>query len=1278
MKFSTTLSFLFLVATLFAAPPERIVDTLRWQPEVSVLQDDEGNTVASYYTFEGATYREAEVPLAQVSRVIRLDNNARISVRLVDARYESFDDRFLPEGLPEIGEDIEPTVRVEQARREFYATVTFLPFRRSGAGYERLVSYELDFTEQALPGTSVVTRGGETFTSVLSSGSFFKIATTETGIHRLSYDFLKDLGVDVDNIDPRQLKIYGNGGGLVPEANNAERIDDLAENPIEIVGEDDGSFDASDYVLFYAEGPDVWRPTNSDTDRDLFYRKNIYDTRNYYFVGISTGNGQRIEKRPAASGTATTLTSFVDLQHFEEDRYNVMYEDVNSQGSGKHFFGDIYRTQSTYTYDRFDFPNRVVDADLHIRARMVGKPNGRFFHVEIEGQRETSEAISGTGGSTASNVMNFVSLDARFSPSAQNPGITVEFDRGGNSEAEAHLDYLQVRARRELILTDGQMHLQELETHPTAALRYQFAGGSSDLRVWDVTDPVAPHAETISGSNFTDSNESLRRYLAFDGSSFLEAEAVGEVENQNVHAISELDFLIVYHTDFQEAAERLAQHRRDRDGMTVEMVEIQQVYNEFSSGRQDPTAIRDLARVLYERSDRFKYLLLLGDASFDPRGVYDLGGHFIPTMQTDNSFSETNAYPFDDYFGLLSPEEGIGFDGKLDIAVGRIPVRGVSGANTIIDKIIAYDNDIEAYGDWRNRVMFVADDEDGNQHIRDIETAVYGEVKNLNPDINAQKVYLDAFQQISTPGGTRVPNATAALNNNIFKGVLSVIYLGHGGPRGWTQERVLKIEDILSWSNQNKLPLFMTATCTFAGFDDPNIVTGGEEIIGNERGGAVALFSTVRPVYTTANRILTRATAGLLFDKENADLTMGEILRISKNTSGASTPNSRKFFMLGDPSQRLALPRLRVEATTMNGQPLDQMLNDTISALQRVTIAGRVTDGAGTLQTDFDGTVYPTVFDKMVDYSTLGQGDNTPFPFELQNNILFKGKASVTDGLFEFTFVVPKDINFNFGQGKLSFYAEGNELTRRRDASGSYDRFIVGGTDENALADDEGPKVDVYMNTDDFVFGGLTGSDPTLLVKLQDDYGINVAGTSIGHDLTGTLDEQTQNTYRLNDFYESELDDYTRGTVRYPLNNLTEGRHQISVRAWDVANNSGTGYTEFIVAADGKIALEHVLNYPNPFTSNTCFQFEHGSDFGDLDVRVQIFTVNGKLVKTLEERINAPGSRLGLDNCLRWDGRDEFGDELARGVYLYRVSVRTADGAALEGQSDLEKLVILK
>ena len=1064
---------------------------------------------------------------------------------------------------------------------------------------------------------------------------------------------------------------------MVPEANNAERIDDLVENPIEVVGESDGSFDAGDYVLFYAEGPDVWRPTNSSTERDLFYQKNVYDTRNFYFVHIGSENGKRIEAGPVATGSATTLTSFVDLQHLEEDRYNVMYENVNSQGSGKHFFGDIYRTQSTYTYDRFDFPNRVVDADMEIRARMVARPNGRFFYVDVEGERAKSDSVYYTGTSTASNQMNFIQLRSNFSPSAANPAITVDFERGGNSNAEGHLDYLQVRARRQLILTGGQMHVQELENYGTPALRYQFSN-SSDLRVWDVTDPVAPHSETLNGSSFTDTNESLRRYLAFDGSNFLEPEALGEIENQNIHGISELDFLIVYHEDFGEAAERLAQHRRDWDGMIVEAVEISAVYHEFSSGRQDPAAIRDLARVLSERSDRFKYLLLLGDASFDPRNVYELGGHFIPTMQTNNSFSETNAYPFDDFFGLLSPDEGAGFEGQLDIAVGRIPVRTATGANTIIDKIIRYDSDITTYGDWRNRVMFVADDEDTNQHIRDIENAVYGEVKDLNPNVNAEKVYIDAFQQISTPGGTRVPNATAALNNNIFKGVLSVIYLGHGGPRGWMQERVLKIEDILSWTNQNKLPLFMTATCTFAGFDDPNIVTGGEEIIGSERGGAVALFSTVRPVYTTANRILTQATAGLLFDQQNAELTMGEILRISKNTSGASTPNSRKFFMLGDPSQRLALPRLKVEATTLNGQPLDQMLNDTISALQRVTIAGRVTDGAGNLLSDFDGTVYPTVFDKMVDYSTLGQGDNTPFPFELQNNILFKGKASVTDGLFEFTFVVPKDINFNFGQGKLSFYAEGNEMTRRRDAAGSYDRFIVGGTDENALADDEGPKVEVYMNTDDFVFGGLTGSDPTLLVKLQDDYGINVSGTSIGHDLTGTLDEQTQNTYRLNDFYESELDDYTRGTVRYPLSKLAEGRHQISVRAWDVANNSGTGYTEFIVAADGKIALEHVLNYPNPFTSNTCFQFEHGSDFGDLDVRVQIFTINGKLVKTLEERINTPGSRLGLDNCLRWDGRDEYGDELARGVYLYRVTVRTADGAALEGQSDLEKLVILK
>ena len=639
------------------------------------------------------------------------------------------------------------------------------------------------------------------------------------------------------------------------------------------------------------------------------------------------------------------------------------------------------------------------------------------------------------------------------------------------------------------------------------------------------------------------------------------------------------------------------------------------------------------------------------------------------------------SFPTDDYFGLLTNDNpGNTIAGNLTIGIGRFPVKTPEEAEAVVDKIINYDNNPDVYRDWRNRLLFVGDDEDGSVHTRQADQMARI-VDQEFPSYNIDKIYLDAFPQISTPGGQRFPSATEALNTSIFKGVLAITYLGHGGAKGWAQERVLSISDILSWQNMDQLPLFLTATCSFTGYDDGGFTTAGEEVFLNEKGGAIALLTTVRAVYSSLNADLTEETIRRLFERiDNQVPTLGDIIRNAKNsfTSGAIVTNSRKFALIGDPAQKLGIPEFSVATTKIDEHDVADGATDTLRALQRVTIEGVVLNRDNEIYEDFNGILYPTIYDKKITTSTLGQDQNSSIvDFTLQKNIIFKGRASVNNGRFSFTFVIPKDINYQFGTGKISYYA--SDEGKLIDAGGNYENIIIGGTDPDALEDDQGPKVEVFMNTEDFVFGGITNANPTLLVTLEDDNGINVVGNSIGHDLEGVLDENTQNTYLLNDFYESELDDYTKGKVRFPLSGLEEGRHQISVKAWDVANNSAEGYTEFIVVSNAKLALEHVLNYPNPFTDYTCFQFDHNLANTELDVLIQIYTVSGRLVKTLEQSIFTDGA-IRLDNCIEWDGRDDYGDILARGVYLYKVKVRAANtgNVELSGESDFEKLVILK
>jgi hypothetical protein len=1286
----------YLIASMalsftFANPPTSIQKNLQWR-EKPYVHSAEGSESFQIYAFEGAVYNEDHPSLPYFTERFPLSAYSDVQAVFTSAVFEPFEKTPSKDDVVLSGE-VNLITNVEKDRRDYFGRVSFIPIRKVGEGrFERLVSFEVRLIYTPLP-APISFRGGNTYTSVLSDGTIYKFAVSETGMYKLDFDFLKNkLGIPLESIDPRTIKLYGNGGGMLPESVDAERYDDLVENTIQIVGEGDGKFDAGDYLLFYGEGAD--KCYFNETTLTFSQPKNYYDSKNYYFLKISSGNGKRVASQPSITGGTYTSTAFNGYARYEKDISNLLHEWAYGEGSGKQWFGDYFKVLTTKDYsDQFQIPNLLTTAPLKLNATSAGRiKSGSFgrFSITANGTTFTSESFASTGGGTIDTYASVKSIDGEFFANNGQLQIRFDFAKGNDAFNEAWLDFIELNFRRQLLLAGDYMSFRDVETlkHPVSTFRLGNAG--SGTIVWDITDLLSPRqvAASSSGSELTfgaNTQEALREFVAFNpGGKLLSAEAVGKIDNQNVHATTDVDLVVLYHKEFKSEAERLAQHRRQHSNLAVAAIDVEQLYNEFSSGKKDATAIRDFAKMVFDRSpERFSSLLLFGDGSFDSRNMYKLGGDFIPVYETAQSLSPITAFPSDDFFALLSEGEGGNISsGALDIGVGRFPVKSLAEAQAAVDKIIHYDTNPSTLRDWRNRIAFVGDDEDGNQHTGDADDiAVY--VGNKNANLNLDKIYVDAFPQVSTPGGTRVPLATEAINNNVFKGVLAMVYLGHGGVRGWTQERILKIEDIYSWENLDKMPLIITATCSFGGYDNPSLATGGEEAFLNKRGGAIALFTTVRPVYANANAKLTQASVDTLFFKFNHKVpTIGEVLRLSKNKvslNGSETTNSRKFALLGDPSMQLALPLYSVKTTRVNGHDVAGGIVDTIRALQKVTIEGQVEDDFGKVVTNFKGVVYPTIYDKKITYRTLAQDPGSPlFNFDLQKNVVFKGRASVTNGKFQFTFVVPKDIDYNYGNCKISYYAA--DETQYVDGAGNHQGVVVGGTDANAAADNRGPKVEVFMNDENFVFGGITSPDPALFVKLQDDNGINVVGNSVGHDLAGILDKNSQNTYILNDFYEAALDDYTRGEVRYPLSKLAEGRHEIKVTAWDIANNPAEGFTEFVVVTSEEMALKHVLNYPNPFTTSTCFMFEHNQAGVELDVLIQIYTVSGRLIKVLEERIISEGNRLGNGNCIRWDGRDDYGDPLAKGVYLYKVKVRSANtgNVTLSGESEFEKLVILK
>jgi hypothetical protein len=645
----------------------------------------------------------------------------------------------------------------------------------------------------------------------------------------------------------------------------------------------------------------------------------------------------------------------------------------------------------------------------------------------------------------------------------------------------------------------------------------------------------------------------------------------------------------------------------------------------------------------------------------------------VPTYESIESYNPVSTYNSDDYFGLLDDNEGkwdSDNDTKelLDLAIGRLPAQDNSQAQNMINKIFNYVNN-PVFGDWKTKIVFVADDEDGGIH-QNQANQLANNVGSVSKNYNVKKIFIDAFKEENTAGGARNPDAQAEIVRSVEQGAMIINYTGHGGEVGWASERILNTDDIQRWSNGNKLPLFVTATCEFSRFDDPARTSAGEMVLLNPNGGGIALFTTVRLVSSGSNYSLNTYFYNRVgFDSASAltPIRIGEILRLTKNDYLSSDKNERNFTLLGDPAIFLAYPQNRVQTTSINNQNVSTTV-DTLRALAKVSISGKITDLQSNTLSNFNGIIYPTVYDKPSTYRTIGNNLGSPQTnFTMQNNVIYRGKASVVNGLFSFTFVVPKDISYEIGYGKIS-YAADNGTT---DAIGYYDNIIVGTTSDTISPDNIGPEMKLYLNDEQFVYGGVTNENPTLIVKLKDDNGINITGRGVGRDISMVLNDNITKNVALNEYYQAKTDSYQEGEVRFKMKDLPQGKNMLKTRAYDVYNNSSDAMLEFVVANSQEMALQHVLNYPNPFTTNTTFHFDHNKAGEAIKVQVQIFTISGKLIKTLQTDAVTSGNHF---DQLQWDGRDDFGDNIGKGVYIYKVKVKSNTGKSAE---EFQKMVIL-
>lgn len=1067
--------------------------------------------------------------------------------------------------------------------------------------------------------------------SMLASGTWYKLAISREGIYKIDKTLLNSMGINTS----AEIRLYGTGGRMLPEAVSSPRYDDLPEVALLAV---------EDYLLFYAPGPHSWSYQGSTYIHTL----NLYSDTAYYFLQVGSG-GRRITTDGTTPTPTTTVQSFDYHDYYENDSLNLLQ-------SGKQWWGPAFNTTQTTRTIPFTLP--FAPTSLSINTRVGARSGGgSTFSIAINGKTAGSLSLGAITGNIFEAFATTTSGTFTTTPAGTGFPVTYTFAPGA-SGATGWLDFINLNARIPLQLTTSTPLFFRDANSIGQTPKFLLQNASAQTRIWDITDPIIPIQLTTSltGStlSFTRESATLHEYVAFENQGLLTPVYVGTVANQDLHGISGVNMLIITTGTLSTAAQRLASWHTSHDGLSVQVVDVAQIYTEFSAGSPDPTAIRDFIKMVYDRGG-LQYVLLFGDASYDYKNRINGNTNLVPTWQSAISIDPIYAYPSDDFFGFLSDGDDIndaGMPNQMVAGVGRLPVKNMTEADVVVNKIINYHN-ASRYGRWQQHVTFVADDGDDNLHLQDAENMSSITAQNW-PAGRINKIYLDAYTKVSDAGGSRYPAVNTAIAEDMYDGTLIWNYTGHGNYSRLAEEVIMDAASLSSWKNSTKLPLFITATCDFAPFDNPAYNSLGEQVLLQENGGGIALMTTTRAVFAASNKVLNAnyLTKLLTPGIDGKMPALGTAAMDAKNLTYrtySDIPNNRKFQLLGDPALTLAFPQYHVVTDSLldaNGK-----LADTMKAMGKYTFMAHIEDAQGNIVNDYKGKMYTTIYDKPAEQFTLANdAGSTKTGFYLQQHVLFSGQQTINNGHISGTFIVPLDIDYTTGAGSISYFGTDSVTT----AGGLYAAFQVTGSATETDTDTQGPTISGYLNGSGFVNGDITSENPVLYLQLYDLHGINTTGNGIGHDIIATLDEDNNQYYILNNFFEASPDSYQSGTITYPFYGLSAGSHTLTIKVWDTYNNSSTYTLRFKVVQSSQVVAQNAGCYPNPFHDQTTFTIEHNQQGEELDVTIKIFTLAGQQIKTIRRTINAAGSRyLGAN----WDGRNDAGTKMPPGIYFYNFMV---------------------
>ncbi len=1092
---------------------------------------------------------------------------------------------------------------------------------------------------------------------VLKTGIWSKFSVTTDGVYKIDYNLLKKAGINPDKVDPRDIKLYASGNGMLPQLNSAPRNGNLTELAITVSGEGDGHFDKSDYILFFGQGPDVYR--FNQTANMFDYVDHLYTDKNFYFLTADGPPGKRIPSVETAGTGFPVINEFDDFVFHETNQYNELK-------SGREWFGEQFDGVTEQTI-KFDIPGIIDNTEIKIASNVMAKSfAGSSFKLFLNGTAIGEQFIdkipNTTYGLKGRHAIDTFKINSSSTSSATKSVQEIKFQyvKSPTGSSTGFINHFLVSFKRKLALYENQTIFSAIKSLEYATSTFEVASATSSSAIWEITDPF--NAADIkfllseSKASFSLATGSLKNFVIFNSEKLPTPDFASIVSNQDLSNV-QTDLLIITHPDFKDEAQRLASHRMSFNKISARVFTTDEVYNEFSGGKQDITAIRDFAKSIYSQGG-LKNILLFGRCSYDYKDRLTKNTNFVPTYESVNSLSPLETYSSDDYYAFFGDNEGEWKENPtqnhtMEVGVGRLSVKTTTEAANVVDKLIEYDLGNRSFGKWRKEILFIADDGDYSLHQSQADQLAT-QIETSHSEFNTQKVYLDSYTQISRPSGQISPEATEALRQALKKGVLIANYTGHGSELQWMDERILDDAFVSNWKNFASYPLLVTATCEFGRHDDPAQISTAELAQLKKSGGVIGLVTTARPVNSSSNYTLNEAFYASLFQKINGrQKDLGTIFRDTKNKSLSGVGN-RNFSLLGDPSMMLAIPEQQI--TISNISTTDN--SDTLKALSTVRVNGEI-QLDGEKNQDFNGTVLATLFDKETLLQTKGD-ENPVFNFGLWNNALFRGEAKVVDGSFEVEFMLPKNISYQVGSGKLSIYAQ--DFINKTDASGSATSFKVGKSERDIVSDTTPPQIKLFLGDTTFVAGSIIGKNSELVAKLFDDSGINISSYGIGNTMVAIMDNDV--TFEVAEYYVASTDDFRKGTLQFPLEDLTPGKHTITLKVWDNLNNTSSASLDFEVSDHNGIEVQRLSNYPNPFSESTTIEFVHTRPGEDLEVSLGIFDLRGQMVKTLNFSVPESQYHVSLTN---WDGSDASGSKLTDGIYLMKVLVRSlADGSKNE------------